>query len=38
MDFPIAEYMDKDACYEKLVDVLHPDGLSCPCAGAATPT
>jgi transposase len=33
MDFPIAEYMDEDACYEKLVDVLHPDGLACPRCG-----
>jgi transposase-like protein len=30
MDFPIAEYMDQDACYAKLVAVLHPDGLACP--------
>jgi transposase-like protein len=30
MDFPIAEFMDEDACYEKLVDLLHPDGLACP--------
>jgi transposase-like protein len=29
MDFPIAGFMDEDACYEKLVDVLHPDGLAC---------
>jgi transposase len=31
MDFPIAEYMDEDACYAKLLAVLHPDGLACPC-------
>ena len=30
MDFPIAEFMDEDARYEELVDVLHPDGLACP--------
>ena len=30
MDFPIAELMDEDACYERLVAVLHPDGLACP--------
>jgi hypothetical protein len=30
MDFPIAEYMDEDACYAKLVAVLHPDSLVCP--------
>ncbi len=38
MDFPIADYMDEDACYEKLVDVLHPDGLACPrCGGRDGP-
>jgi transposase-like protein len=30
MDFPIAEFMDEDSCYEKLVDLLHPEGLACP--------
>lgn len=30
MDFPIAEFMDEDACYQKIVAVLHPDGLACP--------
>ena len=30
MDFPIAEFMDEDACYAKLVAVLHPAGLVCP--------
>ena len=30
MDFPIAKFMDQDACYEKLVANLHPDGLTCP--------
>jgi len=30
MDFPIAELMDEDACYEKLVQWLHPAGLACP--------
>ena len=29
MDFPIAEFMDQDACYEKLVAILHPDRLTC---------
>ena len=34
MDFPINEYMDEDACYAKLIAVLHPDGLACPrCQG-----
>ena len=35
MDFPIAESMDEDACSEKLVDVLHPDGLRRPAVVAA---
>jgi hypothetical protein len=30
MDFPSAGFMDEDACYEKLVDILHPDGFTCP--------
>jgi transposase-like protein len=30
MDFPITELMDEDACYAKLVEWLHPDGLACP--------
>jgi transposase len=30
MDFPIHDLMDEDACYSRLVDCLHPDGLSCP--------
>ena len=30
MDFPLTEYMDDDACYEKLVSILHPEGLACP--------
>jgi transposase-like protein len=34
MDFPIAELMDEDACYAKLVGWLHPDGLACPRCGA----
>src|SRR4051812_35625354 len=34
MDFPIADLMDEDACYAKLVDWLHPDGLACPRCGA----
>ena len=28
MDFPIAELMDPDACYAKLLTWLHPDGLA----------
>jgi transposase-like protein len=30
MDFPIADLMDEDACYAKLVGWLHPEGLACP--------
>ena len=33
MDFPIAELMDQEACYERLVKALHPDGLACPRCG-----
>jgi transposase-like protein len=34
MDFPIADLMDEDACYTKLVQWLHPSGLACPRCGA----
>ena len=34
MDFPIAELMDEDACYAKLLTILHPDGLHCPRCGS----
>ncbi len=34
MDFPIADLMDEDACYAKLLGWLHPDGLACPKCGA----
>ena len=30
MDFPLTDLMDQDACYHKLVALLHPDGLTCP--------
>ena len=33
MDFPLIDYMDEDACYRKLVELLHPGGLSCPRCG-----
>ena len=33
MDFPLIDYMDEDACYRKLVELLHPDGLACPACG-----
>ena len=34
MDFPITELMDEEACYQKLLNWLHPDGLVCPRCGA----
>jgi transposase-like protein len=37
MDFPITELMDDQACYDRLVEWLHPEGLACPrCHGADT--
>jgi transposase-like protein len=33
MDFPILDLMDQQACYQKLLDLLHPDGLACPRCG-----
>jgi transposase-like protein len=30
MDFPITDLRDEDACYAKLVQWLHPEGLACP--------
>ena len=30
MDFPITDLMDQDACYAKLIALLHPGGLACP--------
>src|SRR4051812_18768658 len=30
MDFPLTDLMDQDACYQKLVGLLHPDGPACP--------
>ena len=33
MDFPIGEFLDEDACYAKLLDLLHPGGLACPRCG-----
>ena len=31
---PIADLMDEDACYAKLLQILHPDGLRCPRCGS----
>ncbi len=33
MDFPLIDFIDEDACYRKLVELLHPAGLSCPRCG-----
>ena len=33
MDFPIVDLLDQGACYRKLLDLLHPDGLACPHCG-----
>ena len=30
MEFPLSMLMDEQACYDKLVEVLHPQGLVCP--------
>jgi len=29
--FPIQSFMDYDSCYQYLLSILHPLGLSCPC-------
>jgi transposase-like protein len=34
MDFPLLDLMDQDACSHKLLEWLHPDGLTCPRCGA----
>lgn len=34
MDFPIQDLMDEQACYNKLLLLLHPNGLICPRCGA----
>ena len=34
MDFPLTGLMDEGACYARLVEALHPDGLACPRCGA----
>jgi hypothetical protein len=33
MDFPLTGLMDEVACYERLVQALHPEGLACPRCG-----
>jgi transposase-like protein len=32
-DFPLIDYLDEVACYRKLVELLHPEGLACPSCG-----
>jgi transposase-like protein len=34
MDFPLVEFLDENACYTKLLVLLHPNGLACPRCGA----
>ena len=35
MDFPLVDLLDEAACYDFLVESLHPDGLACPrCRGS----
>jgi len=34
MDFPIGELLDEDACYQWLVRLIHPGGLTCPRCGS----
>ncbi len=33
MDFPILDLMDEQACHDRLLGLLHPDGLTCPRCG-----
>jgi hypothetical protein len=33
MDFSLLDYLDEDACYTRLVELLHPDGPACPRCG-----
>jgi transposase-like protein len=33
MDFPLLDLMDESACYDFLVELLHPQGLACPGCG-----
>ena len=34
MDFPIGELLDEGACYDWLVRLIHPGGLTCPRCGS----
>ncbi len=33
MDFPLIDYLDDEACYGKLAELSHPEGLVCPHRG-----
>jgi hypothetical protein len=33
VDFPLLDLLDEHACYDFLVDALHPGGLRCPACG-----
>jgi transposase-like protein len=33
MDFPLLDLMDPGACYQRLLDLIHPDGLTGPRCG-----
>ena len=33
MDFSLIDSMDEEACYCRLLELLHPDGLTCPQCG-----
>ncbi len=33
MDFPLTDLMDQQACYDRIVAALHPNGLVCPRCG-----
>jgi hypothetical protein len=33
MDFPLIDLLDEQACYDFLVEALHPGGLTCPACG-----
>jgi transposase-like protein len=34
MDFPLLDQLDEQACYDFLVEALHPNGLRCPACGS----
>ena len=34
MDFPLLDLLDEGACYDFLLDALHPAGLRCPSCGS----